>query len=87
MDATARQGDLARVVAQIGATAHEWDHPAAVRPVENEYDGGLARASPKVAPAIDRMEQVFEAGEEVSQNHPLVNSAEAGKLGKVAESR
>jgi len=87
LDTTARQRDLARVVAQICPPAHKRDHPAAVRPVQNEYDGGPAGTPPKVPPAVDGMEQVFEAGEEISQIDPLVNSSRAGKLGKVAEPR
>jgi hypothetical protein len=75
------------MVAQIGPPAHERDHPPAVRAVQHEYDGGLARATPKVTPAVDRMEQVFEAAQEISQSHLLVNSSGAGKLGKVAEPR
>ena len=73
------------MVSKIGTPADEWDHPAAVRAVEDEYDGSFAGAPPEVAPAVHWMEQLFEAAEEVSQSGPLVKLPGAGKLGKVAE--
>jgi hypothetical protein len=84
---TAGQRDLAGVVPQVTASPHERNLPATISFVQNEDNGRPAGAPPELTPAVDRMEQVFEAIEEISQNRLLVNSAEAGKLGKVAESR
>jgi hypothetical protein len=75
------------MVSHVGAPADEWDHPAAVRLVQDEHDGGLARAASELPPGVDGMEQAFEPAQEISQRRLLVNSPGAGKLGKVAGSR
>jgi len=83
--APAGQSDLPRMVTLVSTPAYERDHPAALGAVQDEYDRGLAGTPPEVAPTVHRMEQLFEAAEEVSQRRPLVNPPGAGKLGKVAE--
>ena len=75
------------MVSHVGAPADERDHPMPVHLVQDEHDRGLARATPELPPAVDGMQQVFEAAQEISQRRLLVNSTGAGKLGKVAESR
>jgi hypothetical protein len=54
------------MVAEVGSAAHERHHPAFLGSVQDEDDGRRPGASPELAPAVDRMEQTFETGKEVS---------------------
>jgi hypothetical protein len=87
LHASSGQGDLPRVVAHVGPPANERDHPAAVNLVNDKNDRRPPGAPPKLAPAVHRMEQVFESRNKISQRRLLVNWLEAGKLGKVADAR
>ena len=66
-DASTGQGDLARVVSEIGPPAHERHLPGPVGPVQHEGHRGLPGASPELTPGVDRAEQAFDLIEEVSQ--------------------
>src|SRR5439155_10243442 len=66
-DASTGQGDLARVVSEIGPPAHERHLPGPVGPVQDEGHRGLPGAPPELTPGRVRAEQAFDLIEEVSQ--------------------
>jgi hypothetical protein len=67
VDTPAWQCHLPGVVTQVAPAPHKWDlpAPAGLGLVQDEHDRRLPGAPAEFAPAVDRLEQVFEAAEEI----------------------
>ena len=60
VDAAPREGDLSRMIPQVGPAPDEGNHPMSGLPIEDEHHRRLPGSFPKLAPAVDRLEQVGE---------------------------